>query len=131
MREMGKLSGVEIEPEKQTQLLDASVSMAGVVGGGVPGGTYIDPPLTRLTFLTSYESPIAGGFDAVWLLVCEPPEDTPGIPPLARIDRIWTTSFAGVAPMLAQESKAQGVAIENLDTVPGLASAVAAAAGRG
>jgi phosphomevalonate kinase len=110
MREMGKLSGVEIEPEKQTQLLDASVSMAGVVGGGVPG---------------------AGGFDAVWLLVCEPPEDTPGIPPLARIDRIWTTSFAGVAPMLAQESKAQGVAIENLDTVPGLASAVAAAAGRG
>jgi hypothetical protein len=39
MREMGSLSGVEIEPEKQTQLLDASVSMAGVIGGGVPGGT--------------------------------------------------------------------------------------------
>jgi phosphomevalonate kinase len=49
MREMGNLSGVEIEPEQQTQLLDASVSMAGVIGGGVPGGTYpssplIDPP---------------------------------------------------------------------------------------
>jgi phosphomevalonate kinase len=39
MREMGKLSGVEIEPEQQTKLLDASVSMAGVIGGGVPGGT--------------------------------------------------------------------------------------------
>lgn len=38
MREMGKLSGVEIEPEQQTKLLDASVSMAGVIGGGVPGG---------------------------------------------------------------------------------------------
>jgi phosphomevalonate kinase len=129
MREMGKLSGVEIEPEKQTQLLNASVSMAGVVGGGVPGGTYIGPPF-GLTDV-SHIIPTAGGFDAVWLLVCEPPEDTPGIPPLARIDRIWTTSFTGVAPMLAQESKSQGVAIENLDTVPGLASAVAAAAGRG
>jgi len=39
MREMGKLSGVEIEPEQQTKLLDASVTMAGVIGGGVPGGT--------------------------------------------------------------------------------------------
>jgi hypothetical protein len=38
MREMGRLSGVEIEPEQQTKLLDASVSMAGVIGGGVPGG---------------------------------------------------------------------------------------------
>ncbi|KAF8274552.1 Phosphomevalonate kinase [Lactarius quietus] len=106
MREMGNLAGVEIEPEKQTRLLNASVSMAGVVGGGVPG---------------------AGGFDAVWLLVCEPPEDTPGIPPLPRIERLWSTSFPGVAPMLAQESKAQGVAIESIDTVPGLASTVAAA----
>jgi phosphomevalonate kinase len=39
MREMGKLSGVEIEPEQQTNLLDSSVAMAGVIGGGVPGGT--------------------------------------------------------------------------------------------
>ena len=39
MREMGRISGVEIEPEQQTNLLDASVSMAGVIGGGVPGGT--------------------------------------------------------------------------------------------
>ncbi|KAH9176292.1 Phosphomevalonate kinase [Lactarius sanguifluus] len=102
MREMGKLSGVDIEPKQQTQLLDASVSMAGVIGGGVPG---------------------AGGFDAVWLL------DTPGITPLARIERLWTgpeTHFPGVAPLLAQESKAQGVALENIDAVPGLAAAVAA-----
>ncbi|KAH9998520.1 ribosomal protein S5 domain 2-type protein [Russula compacta] len=106
MREMGKLSGVEIEPEQQTKLLDESVAMAGVIGGGVPG---------------------AGGFDAVWLLVCEPPEDTPGIPPLPRIERLWS-GFPGIAPLLAQESKAQGVALEKLDDVPGLAAAVAAAA---
>lgn len=67
----------------------------------------------------------------MWLLVCVPPEDTPGIPPLPRIERLWTTSFPGVAPLLAQESKAQGVALESFDTVPGLASAVGAAAGRG
>ena len=69
----------------------------------------------------------AGGFDAVWLLVCEPPMDTPGIPPLPRIERLWS-GFPGVAPLLAQESKAQGVALEKLDDVPGLAAAVAAAA---
>lgn len=38
MREMGKLAGVPIEPEEQTQLLDQCVTIAGVVGGGVPGG---------------------------------------------------------------------------------------------
>ena len=38
MREMGKLSGVEIEPATQTALLDQSISLAGVIGGGVPGG---------------------------------------------------------------------------------------------
>lgn len=38
MREMGSLSGVEIEPPQQTKLLDESISLAGVIGGGVPGG---------------------------------------------------------------------------------------------
>jgi phosphomevalonate kinase len=38
MREMGDLSEVPIEPKEQTALLDACVSQAGVIGGGVPGG---------------------------------------------------------------------------------------------
>lgn len=38
MRTMGELSGVPIEPPEQTKLLDACVSLAGVIGGGVPGG---------------------------------------------------------------------------------------------
>lgn len=38
MREMGNLAGVPIEPSGQTKLLDACVSQAGVIGGGVPGG---------------------------------------------------------------------------------------------
>lgn len=40
MREMGNLSGVPIEPPEQTELLDACVSGAGVIGGGVPGGRF-------------------------------------------------------------------------------------------
>lgn len=36
---MGLLAGVPIEPPEQTALLDVCVSQAGVIGGGVPGGT--------------------------------------------------------------------------------------------
>jgi phosphomevalonate kinase len=45
MREMGMAAGVPIEPEPQTQLLDATMNMDGVLLAGVPG---------------------AGGFDAVF-----------------------------------------------------------------
>ncbi|KAL4565142.1 hypothetical protein LXL04_029227 [Taraxacum kok-saghyz] len=45
MREMGKAAGIPIEPESQTQLLDATMNMPGVLFAGVPG---------------------AGGFDAVF-----------------------------------------------------------------
>jgi hypothetical protein len=38
MREMGTLSGVEIEPKEQTKLLNDSIALAGIIGGGVPGG---------------------------------------------------------------------------------------------
>lgn len=48
IREMSRLSGVPIEPEQQTQLLDACTAIDGVVGGVVPG---------------------AGGYDAIALLV--------------------------------------------------------------
>jgi phosphomevalonate kinase len=48
IREMSRLSGVPIEPEPQTQLLDACSAIPGVTGGVVPG---------------------AGGFDAIALLV--------------------------------------------------------------
>jgi phosphomevalonate kinase len=56
IREMGTKSGVPIEPESQTELLDALTGLEGVVGGVVPG---------------------AGGFDAVVLLVKDD-EDTKG-----------------------------------------------------
>jgi phosphomevalonate kinase len=40
MREMGTLSEVPIEPPEQTKLLNGCVSLAGVIGGGVPGGKF-------------------------------------------------------------------------------------------
>ncbi|KAL4384410.1 hypothetical protein GQ457_15G008070 [Hibiscus cannabinus] len=45
MRTMGEAAGIPIEPESQTQLLDATMNMEGVLLAGVPG---------------------AGGFDAVF-----------------------------------------------------------------
>lgn len=53
IREMSEASGVPIEPEEQTQLLDACSKVPGVVGGVVPG---------------------AGGYDAVALLIENKPE---------------------------------------------------------
>ncbi|KAF2496376.1 Phosphomevalonate kinase [Lophium mytilinum] len=53
IREMSEASGVPIEPEEQTQLLDTCSKIPGVVGGVVPG---------------------AGGYDAVSLLVENKPD---------------------------------------------------------
>jgi phosphomevalonate kinase len=53
IREMSEASGVPIEPDEQTQLLDTCTKIPGVVGGVVPG---------------------AGGYDAVSLLVENRPE---------------------------------------------------------
>ena len=104
MREMGKLAGVPIEPPEQTALLDTCVSVAGVIGGGVPG---------------------AGGYDAIWLLVCDPPNCAAEELPATRVERVWST-YTGldVSPLLAAESVAKGVRVEAFDAVPGLAAIV-------
>jgi len=96
MREMGTLSGVPIEPIEQTNLLDVCISQPGVVGGGVPG---------------------AGGYDALWLLVCEPAVEI--------IENVWSTyTELDVSPLSAVESMAKGARIEQLDKIPGLKAAV-------
>jgi len=113
MKEMGTLSGVPIEPDEQTRLLDVCVSLAGVIGGGVPG---------------------AGGYDAVWLLVCDPyPEDEThkslGRPrsqhdqsPLERVEYIWSGyKELKVTPLSSKESMAKGIRLENVADIPGLA----------
>lgn len=106
MRQMGKLSDVPIEPPEQTDLLDACVAQAGVVGGGVPG---------------------AGGYDAVWLLVCDPAGLEFEEKPMHRVGRVWHTwKDLVVTPLTSSESLAKGVRlIENIDEVAGLKEATA------
>ncbi|KAF9029012.1 phosphomevalonate kinase [Hymenopellis radicata] len=102
MREMGSSAGVPIEPEGQTKLLDACISQAGVVGGGVPG---------------------AGGYDAIWLMVLDPVDSSPDQPPTQRIEHVWS-NYSGVSPLSATESIAKGSRIENLEDIKGLKAAV-------
>ncbi|KAI8969562.1 Phosphomevalonate kinase [Trametes punicea] len=102
MRRMGELADVPIEPPEQTALLDACISVAGVIGGGVPG---------------------AGGYDAIWLLVCDPAGCPPEEQPAHRVARVWSTYAAlDVSPLLAAESagEGKGVRVETLEDVPGL-----------
>ncbi|KAJ2925112.1 hypothetical protein H1R20_g11970, partial [Candolleomyces eurysporus] len=104
MREMGNLSGVPIEPPEQTKLLNGCVSLAGVIGGGVPG---------------------AGGYDAVWLLVCDPVSSAPDQSPTERVEYLWSQyTELGVSPLSAKESLAKGARIESLDKIPGLKDAI-------
>ncbi|KAJ7096309.1 phosphomevalonate kinase [Mycena epipterygia] len=106
MREMGTLSGVPIEPVEQTQLLDLCVSQPGVIGGGVPG---------------------AGGYDALWLLVCDPVDSSHSDQrPVDVIENVWSTyKELDVSPLSAVESMAKGARIEQLDAIAGLRNAVA------
>lgn len=119
---MGDLAGVEIEPEQQTHLLDQSIEQAGVVGGGVPGGQSY---FFRSWTISKFESNAAGGYDAIWLLVCNPP----GLPyeqqPLRRVETVWSNfSESNVTPLLAQESVAKGACVVQLDRIPGLREAI-------
>src|SRR5690606_31414372 len=65
IREMGAASGVPIEPESQTALLDAGTAVHGVIGGCVPG---------------------AGGYDAVAFLAVDKPDV---LNELAEVLRGW------------------------------------------
>ncbi|KAJ7346631.1 phosphomevalonate kinase [Mycena albidolilacea] len=106
MREMGTLSGVPVEPIEQTQLLDLCVSQPGVIGGGVPG---------------------AGGYDALWLLVCDPVDSlSPNKRPVEIVEDVWSTyKDLDVSPLSVVESMAKGARIEQLNAIPGLKDAVA------
>lgn len=73
MQKMGKAAGVPIEPESQTQLLDFTMDMEGVLLAGVPG---------------------AGGFDAIFAI-------TLGKDSADAVQKKWTS--LGVLPLLVRE----------------------------
>jgi len=108
MREMGSASGVAIEPPPQTDLLDDCLAVSGVIAGGVPG---------------------AGGYDAIWLLVFDPPKKHDNIlTPVACVEILWgRREKKDVTPLSAEESTTKGIQAERLDEVPGLREAISAA----
>ncbi|OIW32692.1 phosphomevalonate kinase [Coniochaeta ligniaria NRRL 30616] len=88
IRKMGTESGVPIEPESQTELLDALEGVEGVYGGVVPG---------------------AGGFDALALLVEDDKATTDRLEEfLAR----WSKEKGGRVSLLAVKGEMEGVRME-------------------
>ena len=95
VRKMGVESGVPIEPESQTELLDALESVPGVYGGVVPG---------------------AGGFDALALLVKDDAETA------ARIEEFlegWSKEKGSRVGLLAVKGEMEGARKEELAVYQG------------
>lgn len=91
VRSMGARSGVPIEPEAQTELIDALSAVEGVYGGVVPG---------------------AGGFDAVSLLVRDD-EDT--VERLERFLEDWSAKKKdSKVKLLGVKGELEGVRVEKL-----------------
>ncbi|KAI7787361.1 phosphomevalonate kinase [Diaporthe eres] len=90
VRAMGSRSDVPIEPESQTELIDALSAVEGVYGGVVPG---------------------AGGFDAVSLLVKDDEET------VARLERFleeWSAKKDSKVKLLGVKGELEGVRVEKL-----------------
>lgn len=95
IREMGQLSDVPIEPDSQTELLDAVSAVEGVYGGVVPG---------------------AGGFDAAALLIADD-EDTK-----KRVDGFlahWSAEKGSKVKLLAVKGETEGAKRESLELYTG------------
>jgi phosphomevalonate kinase len=88
VRKMGAESGVPIEPESQTELLDALEGVEGVYGGVVPG---------------------AGGFDALALLV---KDDQATTDRLEKFLGQWSKDKGGRVSLLAVKGEMEGVRME-------------------
>jgi len=98
LRQIGILTGVPIEPDVQGRILDRSVSLNGVIGGGIPG---------------------AGGYDALWLLIIDVGDEQV----LKSVEALWATSESlQITPLTAVESRRGGTAVERLSSVPVLES---------
>lgn len=124
MKNMGELSEVPIEPTEQSQLLDSCMALAGVIGGGVPGGKIISSPV-HFAFAQHASHCLAGGFDAIWLLVLDPVDSSTDEAPSARVDRTWANYTAlKVTPLSAKESVDSGVRIEESSTIKGFVEAI-------
>lgn len=95
VREMGTASGVPIEPESQSELLDALSGIEGVYGGVVPG---------------------AGGFDALALLMADDAGTT------RRVEAFledWSAKKGGKVKLLKVKGEVEGAKVEELSHYDG------------
>lgn len=95
IRNMGTASDVPIEPDSQTELLDALSAVEGVYGGVVPG---------------------AGGFDALALLINDDADTK------QRVEKFlqeWAQSKGTKVKLLDVKGEMQGVRPESLDVYAG------------
>lgn len=95
IRKMGKLSDVPIEPESQTELLDAVSAVDGVYGGVVPG---------------------AGGFDALALVMKDDEETKKRVE--ERVAQ-WSQEKDSKVRLLDVKGEMEGVRYESLDVYKG------------
>lgn len=92
IREMGEKSGVPIEPQAQTELLDACGKVEGVIGGVVPG---------------------AGGHDAICLLIEDRDEVIAGLDDLFKTWEYKGEDGGGKVSMLGVRGEMEGVRAED------------------
>jgi phosphomevalonate kinase len=95
IREMGIASDVPIEPESQTELLDALSTVEGVYGGVVPG---------------------AGGYDALALLMKDDEETKQRVEVFLEK---WATEKGTKVKLLGVKGEMEGVRSESLDVYAG------------
>ncbi|KAF5659241.1 phosphomevalonate kinase [Fusarium heterosporum] len=95
IRQMGSASEVPIEPESQTELLDALSTVEGVYGGVVPG---------------------AGGYDALALLMKDDDETKQHVE--AFLEK-WAKEKGTKVKLLGVKGEMEGVRSENLDVYAG------------
>ena len=63
----------------------------------------------------------AGGYDAIWVLVCDPESCDPDQSPLERVEHTWNNyKELNVSPLSSKESQAKGIRLESVDDIPGL-----------
>ncbi|KAM0197578.1 hypothetical protein ACHAPA_002770 [Fusarium lateritium] len=95
IRQMGSASGVPIEPESQTELLDALSTVEGVYGGVVPG---------------------AGGYDALALLMKDDDETKQRVKVFLEK---WANEKGTKVKLLGVKGEMEGVRSESLDVYAG------------
>ena len=112
LRKMSVQSDVPIEPQEQTRLLDACMSVPGVVMAGVPGGEFLHIARRRLTCLA------AGGYDAIFCIVLSERAKV-------GVRKLWAEwTELSVGPLLARADVSQGAMEVDINAIPGLKQAL-------